>query len=429
MEPAAPPHQSLFALWLRFLRYGLLAWGGPVAQIGLLRRELVEEGRWVDGDRFQRVLGLYQALPGPEATELCVYFGQRARGRLGGILAGLGFLLPGVLLILGAAVLYERAGLGELGDHPALVLLQAGAAAIVVRAAVRIATHSIQDRATAAVASVAALATILGAAFWLPLVVGAAALEVVRAGGGRLGRAAPALAACIVLGGAVGAVTLAPDTAGELRGHVDAVRGNVDADQPARADRGGTRGAGAHGDLARARNIDLASTGLTAGSLTFGGAYTAIPFVHRDAVVEGRWIDEQTFLDSLAVGAVLPAPLVAFSTFVGYASGGLIGALLITVGMFLPAFAITLLGHRTLERLVDSPRLHPLLDGVAAAVAGIVLAVAALIGVVALTRSPGAAIFGVVATWVMFRFSRPIVIPSVLVSALIIGVISTLFIN
>jgi len=72
----------------------MLAWGGPVAQIAMIRRELVEEERWISPSRFNRVFAVYQALPGPEAHELCVYFGLLARGRVGGLLAGLGFMLP-----------------------------------------------------------------------------------------------------------------------------------------------------------------------------------------------------------------------------------------------------------------------------------------------------------------------------------------------
>jgi chromate transporter len=96
----APPHLRAGAVFARFLRFGALAFGGPVAQIGMLQRELVERERWISAEQFRRVFGLYQLLPGPEAHELCVYFGTVARGRLGGFLAGLGFMLPGLLLVL-----------------------------------------------------------------------------------------------------------------------------------------------------------------------------------------------------------------------------------------------------------------------------------------------------------------------------------------
>src|SRR5215217_5347984 len=97
---AAPNSQSLLAIFSRFLRFGFLAWGGPVAQIAMIKRELVEEEHWIEPSRFNRLLAIYQVLPGPEAHELCVHFGMMRRQRLGGLLAGVAFMLPGLLLIL-----------------------------------------------------------------------------------------------------------------------------------------------------------------------------------------------------------------------------------------------------------------------------------------------------------------------------------------
>ena len=104
-EPVAP-REPYVPLFLRFLRFGFLAWGGPVAQIAMIRQELVEEERWVSRERFNRTLAVYQVLPGPEAHELCVYFGMLSRGRLGGLLAGLGFMLPGFILMFLLSWLY-----------------------------------------------------------------------------------------------------------------------------------------------------------------------------------------------------------------------------------------------------------------------------------------------------------------------------------
>src|SRR5512141_1327351 len=94
------PHESYLKLFSRFLKFGLLAWGGPVAQIAMIRQELVDDEKWISNERFNRVLAVYQVLPGPEAHELCVYFGMLSAGRFGSILAGLGFMLPGFLFML-----------------------------------------------------------------------------------------------------------------------------------------------------------------------------------------------------------------------------------------------------------------------------------------------------------------------------------------
>ena len=108
--------ESLPAIFRRFLRFGCLAWGGPVAQIAMIKRELVEEEHWVEPSRFNRLLAIYQVLPGPEAHELCVHFGTMKRGRVGGIVAGLGFMLPGLLLVLAIAWLYRRLDLHLFGS-------------------------------------------------------------------------------------------------------------------------------------------------------------------------------------------------------------------------------------------------------------------------------------------------------------------------
>lgn len=97
-EPS-PPQLGLGPLFLTFFRFGCLAFGGPVAQIALVRRALVEEEAWISSARFNRLLAVMQILPGPEAYELCVHLGMHARGRIGGILAGLGFMLPGFVLM------------------------------------------------------------------------------------------------------------------------------------------------------------------------------------------------------------------------------------------------------------------------------------------------------------------------------------------
>jgi chromate transporter len=117
-------------------------------------------------------------------------------------------------------------------------------------------------------------------------------------------------------------------------------------------------------------------SGLKSGLMTFGGAYTAIPFLQHDAVEVGGWITNAQFLDGLALSGLLPAPLIIFSTFVGYIGGGLLGAIIITLGVFAPAFAFTMVGHDYLERLVDNQAAHAFLDGITAGVVGLIGATA-----------------------------------------------------
>jgi len=149
--------------------------------------------------------------------------------------------------------------------------------------------------------------------------------------------------------------------------------------------------------------IALFVTGLRSGLLTFGGAYTVIPFLRADAVGTTGWMSDAQFLDGLALSGILPAPLVIFATFVGYLGAGAAGALALTAGVFLPAFAFTLIGHQWVERLVEQRRTHALLDGVTAGVVGLIAVTALQLARDALTSAPTIAIFAA-ASFAAFRW-------------------------
>src|SRR3954449_13352608 len=132
---AAPDgsRDSYRSIFIRFLKFGGLAWGGPAAQIAMIKHECVDEERWISTEAFQKLLAVYQVLPGPEAHELCVYFGRLRGGKLGGVLAGLGFMLPGFLLMLALSALYVETNIA--GDlHSLFYGLSAAVGALVARA-------------------------------------------------------------------------------------------------------------------------------------------------------------------------------------------------------------------------------------------------------------------------------------------------------
>ena len=169
-EPGyAFPREPLLRLFLRFLRFGALAWGGPVAQIGMLRQELVEQERWLSPRAFNRVLAVYQVLPGPEAHELCVYMGYRARGRIGGLLAGLGFMAPGFVLMFVVAWVYVTHGVQLQALAPAFAAVQAVVAALVVRAVIRIGGHVATNAWLWTIATLAMAAQLAGVHFGIVL--------------------------------------------------------------------------------------------------------------------------------------------------------------------------------------------------------------------------------------------------------------------
>jgi len=344
----SPPSLSLLQLFLRFLRFGFLAFGGPVAQIAMVKQALVEEERWISPARFNRLLAVMQILPGPEAHELCVHLGMVARGRIGGLLAGLGFMLPGFVLMLAAAWLYKDWIVGNPAMAPVFLGVQIAVLAIILRAVQRIGTHILEDRLLWGLAAASLGATLAGVPFWIPLI--AAGLIYTFA-------ARPVVAAAIFA--AAIALALLVSGAGPT------VKAGVAASE--------------------AGIIALFAAGLKGGLLTFGGAYTAIPYVRTDTVGRG-WLSDASFLDGVALAGMLPAPLVIFATFAGYVAGGLPGALAITAGMFLPAFAFSMIFFERLEAVVENPGLHHALAGVAAAVVGVIAATWMQLGWVTASR-------------------------------------------
>lgn len=337
-----PPALSYGRLFLRFLRFGLNAFGGPVAQIAMIRKALVDEERWISSARFNHLLAVMQVLPGPEAHELCVHLGVRAKGRLGGLLAGLGFMLPGLVLMLGVAWAYERFLAGADLFQAAFLGVQTAVLALIARAVRHIGGHVLDDRLLWWLGIGAALAALAGVGFWIVLAACGGTYALARSG--RRGAAWLALIAAAGVAAAVHAAGW-----GEVR-FAESVVVGVSAAWPA-----------------------LLLAGLKAGLLTFGGAYTAIPFVRADTVGRG-WIDDGRFLDGVAFAGVLPAPLIIFCTFVGYLAGGWAGALAITAGVFLPAFAFSMVLYERLERIVEDARLQRLLSGVAAGAVGLIAA-------------------------------------------------------
>lgn len=396
----AVPREPWLRLFLRFLRFGALAWGGPVAQIAMIRQELVDEERWIGSARFNRVLAVYQVLPGPEAHELCVYFGMRSRGRWGGVLAGLGFMLPGFVLMFALSWAYVRYGLRAHGLSAVFAAVQVAVAALIVRAVVRIGGHVVTDRWRWGIAIVATAAQLAGIQFAVILAFAGAIYLLARR---QFRLLAWALAAFATIGVIAYAMAM-----GGLTGFA-VLSGGITDVEPAR-----------HGDLPLPA---LFWSGLKAGLLTFGGAYTVIPFLQHDAVRQGAWMSNSQFLDGLALSGLLPAPLIIFSTFVGYLGGGPWGAVAMTAGIFLPAFSFTLLGHDTLERLVHQPRVHLFLDGLTAGVVGLIAGTTLALLKVSLTGLVPLVLFAL-ALAALFASKAKLVVPAVIGAAALWGLLS-----
>ena len=367
------------AIFLRFLKFGALAWGGPAAQIAMIKRECVDEEHWVDDETFKKTLAVYQVLPGPEAHELCVYFGRIRGGKLGGFLAGLGFMLPGFLLMLALSVLYVEV---DLADHLDELFygLTAAVGAIVARALVRLSRSFITDIPLALLAVAAFALTVFASASFALVLLGAGLAYELWTNASRWTRTTHlfALTPGALLALATGALTFS-------------------------------------------LTAEIFWEGLKAGLVTFGGAYTVIPYLHGAAVDGQHWLTDGEFVDGLAMSGVLPAPLIIFSTFVGYIVGGLGGGLAMTVGIFIPAFVFPIFFHRWLVAVAESPRIRPFLLGVAAGVIGLIAAVTVDILDASVVDVP-TALLAVAAFLALNRWHGKLTIVAVVLSCGLIGV-------
>jgi chromate transporter len=321
---------SLRAVAREWGRIGCIGFGGPPAHIALFRELCVTRREWLTDDQFERAIAATNILPGPASTQLAIYCAWRLRGPKGAIIGGLGFILPGLALILALSVLFLA------GSPPAWIRgagMGAGAAvaAVAVRAGLGVAVP-IWKRTTDARRPrilLYALAAGIGAAStgpWLVLVLlacGAIELAWQRQliGGGISFHTWPPLAAI--------------------------------------AEPGGT---GA-----------LVWTALKVGALAFGGGFVIVPLMQSDAVGTYHWMTHGQFLNAVALGQVTPGPLTQTVAVVGYAAGGIPAALLAAFVAFLPSFSFILFGAARFERLLHNERVTAFLAGAAPAAAGAII--------------------------------------------------------
>jgi chromate transporter len=331
MQPSAPlAEPSLAEIAREWGRIGAIGFGGPPAHVALFRALCVTRHEWLTEEQFERAIAATNILPGPASTQLAIYCAWRLQGPKGAIIGGLGFILPGLVLILALSVLF-LAGSPPTWIRGAGMGAGAAVAAVAVRAGLGVAVP-IWRRTTDAQRPrilVYALAAGIAAATtgsWLVLVLlacGAIELTWQRqlAGDGAGFHAWPLLAAV--------------------------------------AEPGGT---GA-----------LVWTALKVGALAFGGGFVIVPLMQSDAVGTYHWMTHGQFLGAVALGQITPGPLTQTVAVVGYAAGGFPAALLAAFVAFLPSFSFILLGAARFERLLLNERVTAFLAGAAPAAAGAII--------------------------------------------------------
>jgi chromate transporter len=345
----SPPLKEVSGL---FLRLGATAFGGPAAHIALMHDEVVRRRNWLSEAEFIDLLGATNLIPGPNSTEMVIHLGYRRAGWRGAIAAGVCFVLPATLIVLGLAWLYvstralPQAGWLLYGIKPVV-------AAIIFQALWGLGGKAIKGPLTGIAA-----AAVFGLYFLklneLALLLGGGLLVMLATNLGRLSRPPAGLA---LLGGLLNRLPGAPLAGGA-------------ASAPALLE---------SGSVPFSLGL-LFLTFLKIGSVLYGSGYVLLAFLHSDLVVRYGWLTDQQLLDAIAVGQFTPGPLFTTATFIGYLLGGAPAALLATVGIFLPAFFFVAISYPFIPRLRRSPWFSGLLDGVNAASLGLMAAVLVQIG-------------------------------------------------
>ena len=348
------PDVSLRRLFAVFWRIGILSFGGPAAQIALMHRVLVEEERWLDEPRFLSALSFCMLLPGPEAMQLATYAGWRLRGVPGGLLAGLLFVVPGALVVLGLAVLYMA--VGHLPVVAALFLGIKGAVlVIVVEALLKVAGKALHSPVHWSIAGLAFVA-IFFLAVPFPVIILAAGLGgsfllggqgAAETGIGRGGGSVSGTARTVLLWLAVWWTPVLLLLA-----------------------------IGGHDVL-----VQLGNFFSRLAVVTFGGAYAVLAYLAQDVVTHHGWLSAGEMMDGLGLAETTPGPLILVTEFVGYIAGyraggvglGIAGALVTLWVTFAPCFLWIFAGAPYIDRLTAQPRLKGALESITAAVVGVIL--------------------------------------------------------
>jgi chromate transporter len=333
-------------LFRLFARLGTIGFGGPTAHIGMMQDEVVRRRGWMANDDFTAALAATNILPGPNSTEMAIHIGYRRGGVRGGVVAGMSFILPAFVLMLGLSWAYFRwSGIASVADtfdgiKPAVI-------AILTVTLWRLSRSSVRDTPQLSImATAGVLAYVLTA--WEPLILVAA---------GGVG---------VILYSGHTAYPRLPFNAGLLSVAPLWLVAPVIAAAALSIEPGVL--------------VHLLWVFLRAGGLLFGGGYVLIPLIQHDVVERYGWLTQREFLDGVALGQATPGPIVITSTFVGYGAAGFPGAFVATMAVFFPSFLFAITAGRFLDGVRSWQPAMAFLRGVGPAVVGTIAAVSAQLG-------------------------------------------------
>lgn len=328
-----------------FLRLGLLAFGGAAGHVAMMRRELVDRRRWLSQQDFLDLFGIMNLIPGPSSTETVIALGYLRAGWPALILAGGLFILPAMLMVLGLSWAYVR-----YGAMPAAQWILYGINPIVIA----IIADALWNLGRAAMKNV-----------WLALLAAAAVILYFRN-----------ISIIAILFGAIALTAVVAMWRARAKGNASSAPALVAAPL---AKWGASAKIGALAAAAGAAipftMSRLFLTILKIGAVCYGSGYVLLAFLRADFVVHLGWLTDKQLLDAIAMGQITPGPVFASATFIGYLLGGVKGALLATLGMFLPSFVYAAIVFPLIPRLKGSPHARIFLDGINATTLGLMGAV------------------------------------------------------
>lgn len=347
-----------------FLKLGTIAFGGPAAHIALMHEEVVKRRKWVSEQHFLDLLGATNLIPGPNSTEMAIHLGLVRAGWWGLVLAGVCFILPAFLIVLAFAWAYLR-----FGSSPQVEWLLYGVKPVIIA----VILQALWSLAKTAVKSLKLALVGCGASMLYFLGFNEIALLFA---GGLVGMLASNLQRWKQ--SSLGSFLFAPTALWGLAGIAQALSSSFSLPL-------------------------LFFTFLKIGSVLYGSGYVLLAFLRADFVLRLGWLTDQQLIDAVAVGQVTPGPVFTTATFIGYLLGGLPGAVLATVGIFLPAFVFVALSNPLIPRIRNSAWVSGFLDGVNVASLGLMAAVTWQLGRAAMVDLP-TALLAILSLALLVRF-------------------------
>lgn len=381
---SAPVERTMGGLVRYFLKLGGLGFGGPIALVGYMQRDLVEDRRWFTEQEFQQGLAVGQTMPGPLATQVAMWLGYLHAGARGAVAVAVPFVLPPFVIVTVVAVLYAQyQGLAWvhalfLGVGPAVLAIIAIAAHKLARSTNK------SDPVLWGIAAVLCAVTAIAGAEIVWLFVLAGLFGAIYYGGGLAGSRALASISPLALPAAVK----------------------------------GLAWIGSGASLTA-----LALFFFEAGAFTFGSGLAIVPFLHHGIVESRHWLTEQQFLDAVAMGLISPGPVVIMATFAGYLVFGLVGAAVATVFVFLPALLLVVLSGPFIRRHENHPRLQGFIKGATAAAAG-AIAGAAIVIASEVINDAWSALIAVTALGVLLQRKVKVTEPVLVAAAATVGLLA-----